>query len=104
MKVFCHKFSSRMGLISYKGLNTIDDVDEVVLYNEAGKIAEIFEKADYEAVAIFSPTTFVVKKGNRYYWSDVPIEIKNAETIYELKNGNNYVKEKDVWMLLEITK
>ena len=102
MKVYCHKLECReKGLISYKGLNTITDVNEVIIYNEEGRVSAIFEEADYEAVAIFAPTTFVIKKNDKYIWSEVLTAVKKAETIDGLKNGQNYIKEAGIWMSIE---
>ncbi|MBE5812042.1 MAG: hypothetical protein E7314_00110 [Clostridiales bacterium] len=104
MKVFCHGFNqTQNNLISYKGLNTINNVDEIVLYSEKGKVVEVFEKVDCEAVAIFTPTVFAIKKGKRYFWSDVLFNVPNAKTIDGLKNGKNYVKRNGTWMLIEET-
>ena len=103
MTVFCHGFKCANGLISYKGLNKIEDVDEVVFYNEKGKAAEVIEKLDCDAVAIFAPTIFVVKKNDKYYWCDVILNVKDAKTIDGLKNGKNYMKRDGTWMLLEET-
>ena len=102
MTVYSHGFkTTENGLLKYKGLNTIQDVQEVVIYNEKGRVSAIFESADYEAIAIFAPTTFVVKKKDRYYWSEVLVEIKKAETVDKLQNGKNYAKKSGIWMLIE---
>lgn len=102
MKVYCHGFEcEENGLLNYKGVNVIEDVDEVVVYNEKGRVSAIFEKADYEAVAIFAPTTFIIKKSDKYLWSEVLATVKRAETIDNLKNGYNYVKDEGVWMMIE---
>ena len=102
MKVYCHGFEcGENGLLQYKGLNTIEDVEEVVVYNEEGRVSAIFENVDYEAVAIFAPTTFIVKKSNRYFWSEVIVEVRKAKTIDKLKSGQNYVKKDGIWMLIE---
>jgi hypothetical protein len=101
MKVFCHGFNcNETGLISYKGLNTIEDVDEVVIYNEKGKVVHLLDKENWEAVAIFSQTIFVVKKGEQYFWSDVLVNVTSAETVENLENGKNYAKVKGEWLRL----
>lgn len=102
MKVYCHGFECcENGLLSYKGLNVIEDVDEVVIYNEKGRLSAIFEKVDYEAVAIFAPTTFVIKKDDKYIWSEVMATVKKAETIDNLENGQNYAKDEGIWVMIE---
>jgi hypothetical protein len=102
MNLFIHGFkTSKDGLLCYEGLNTIKNVEEVVLYNEKGKAVEVFETADCEALAIFAPTVLVLKKDNKYHWSNVRFAVEDAKTVDGLKNGKNYVKCKGVWMLLE---
>lgn len=102
MKVYCHGFEyGECGLLNYKGLNIIEDVDEVIIYSEKGRVSAIFEKSDYEAVAIFAPTTFVIKKNDKYIWSEVHAIVKRAETVENLKNGHNYAKDEGVWLIVE---
>ena len=93
MKVYCHGIECcKNGLTTY--------VQEVVVYNEKGRVFAIFEDCDYEAVAIFGPTAFVIKKNNKYFWSEIQFTLAKAQTIDNLENGKNYVKENGTWMLI----
>ena len=100
MDVYIHDFgASEKGLV-YKGLNKIEKVKEVVIYNEKGKLINSFVK-DCEAVAIFSRTLIVIKTDKKYDWLNVFFDVKDAETVDGLKNGCNYVKIKGKWYKID---